>query len=105
MHRIRPLTNSLSLLLLAFFADVVRILSSLVQTRTALIAEIAEAAILEFINCPFSSLVGHMDFDPACRIELTPEEHEIVRDAARAKGLSLEDFMLQSLGLPLRARE
>jgi putative transposase len=39
MHRIRPFTNSLSLLLLALFADLVRVLGSLVRRRSSLIAE------------------------------------------------------------------
>jgi putative transposase len=39
MHRIRSLLNSLSLLLLAFFADIVQVLRSLVRTRGSLIAE------------------------------------------------------------------
>ena len=51
---------------------------------------------------PFSSLIGHMDFDPACRIELTEEEHRIVRIAALAKGQSTEDYILASLGLAPR---
>ncbi len=72
--------------------------------RSALLAEIAEAAILEFLRCPFTSLIGHMDFDPACRIELTEEEHASVRLAAQAKGQSIEDYVLLSLGLSPRTR-
>jgi hypothetical protein len=67
--------------------------------RAALLGEIAEAAILEFLRCPFTSLIGHMDHDPACRIELTDEEHAAVRLAAHAKGQSIEDYILQSLCL------
>jgi hypothetical protein len=70
--------------------------------RSALIADIAEAAILAFFACPNSSLVGHMDFDPVCRVELTTEEHEIVRSAAHAKGLGIQDYILQALNLPAR---
>lgn len=74
------------------------------QIRTALLAEIAEAAIVEFVQCPFTSLIGHMDFDPACRVELSDEEHSIVRSAAVAKGISIEDYILQCLSLPARPR-
>jgi hypothetical protein len=70
--------------------------------RAALLAEIAEAAFLEFLKCPFSSLIGHMDFDPVCRVELTEEEHAAVRAAAHDKGQSLEDYILLSLGLTPR---
>jgi len=70
--------------------------------RAALIGEIAESAILEFLMCPFTSLIGHLDFDPACRIELTDEEHAVVRAAAHAKGQSIEDYILQSVGLEPR---
>ncbi|MEJ1966465.1 MAG: hypothetical protein WDO56_34960 [Gammaproteobacteria bacterium] len=72
--------------------------------RSALLAEIAESAIVEFLKCPFSSLIGHMDFDPACRIELTEDEHAAVLLAARAKGQSIEDYILLSLGLSRRKR-
>ncbi|MFO1503492.1 MAG: hypothetical protein U1F39_06715 [Steroidobacteraceae bacterium] len=71
--------------------------------RAALLAEIAEAAILEFLRCPFTSLVGHMDFDPTCRIELTDEEHAIVRAAAHGKSQSIEDYIFTSLGLGSRS--
>lgn len=70
--------------------------------RAALLGEIAEAAILEFVRCPFTSLIGHLDFDSACRIELTAEEHAAVRMAAHAKGQSIEDYILQALSLETR---
>jgi hypothetical protein len=70
--------------------------------RAALLGEIAEAAILEFLRCPFTSLIGHMDHDPACRIELTDEEHAAVRLDAHAKGQSIEDYILECLGLAPR---
>lgn len=73
--------------------------------RAALLGEIAETAILEFLRRPFTSLIGHLDFDSACRIELTDEEHAIVRIAAHAKGQSMEDYILQSLGLESRAAD
>lgn len=72
------------------------------EIRAALLGEIAESAILEFLKCPFTSLIGHPDFDPACRIELTDEEYAAVREAAHAKGQSIEDYILQSLGLEPR---
>lgn len=72
--------------------------------RAALLAEIAEAAFLEFLKRPFTSLIGHMDFDPVCRVELTEEEHAVVRAAAHDKGQSIEDYILLSLGLEPRTR-
>jgi predicted NUDIX family NTP pyrophosphohydrolase len=70
--------------------------------RAALLAEIAETAVLEFLRCPFTSLIGHMEFDPACRIELTDTERVTVQAAARDRGVSIEDYILQALGLPPR---
>jgi len=74
------------------------------QIQTALLAEITEAAIVEFVQCPFTSLIGHIDFDPACRVELSDEEHSSVKAAAVGKGISTEDYILQCLSLPARPR-
>jgi hypothetical protein len=72
------------------------------SARIALLAEIAEAAIINFIVSPVSSLIGHPRVDPDGRFEFSDKEHEALRRAAGVAGLGVGEFIRQTLNLPAR---
>jgi hypothetical protein len=80
--------------------DLVRLGSMGPPMRVALVAEIAEMAILEFLRAPFSSLIGHPQFDDVWQLDLTKKQRGVLQAAAQARGLQVREYIYQALQLP-----
>lgn len=65
--------------------------------RVALIAEIARAAIVSFVQCPFSSLVGHPSIDPVLHLHLKASAFAALKEKADRSSSSVEQYVLSRL--------